>query len=112
MKQFSLNMGFRQRTGYFLVDHRHSPGLTEEQARQAGYDPKSCGEGQMWETHALGCCECKSSVIPNPARTRARATCKYDHPGHYICDGCDFLQNQPGYIGSRVERLVNRYTGG
>lgn len=82
--------------GYLVVDHRASPGLPEEVAVQYGYDPKLCREGKMYEADTLTCSICRGTVVKNPNRTRERHSCKVT--GHYICDGCAYLQAQPDYV--------------
>ena len=72
--------------GYLFLDHRASPGLSEADARTAGYDPAACREGKLWETDTLTCMSCKVVVVPNPARVRERSSCRYCF--HYICDFC------------------------
>ena len=86
--------------GYLLVDHRASPGLPEEIARMAGYDPRLCREGKVFESRTMTCAHCRGSVVPHPARTRARASCLQcdNREGAYICDACDFERNQPDYV--------------
>ena len=84
----------KKHEGYLLVDHRSSPGLPEDIARMAGYDPQHCGEGKMYEQASLTCAHCKNVVIKNPLRTRAREYCiKCDH---YICDGCGKIREATG----------------
>ncbi len=70
----------RQRKGYYLVDHRASPGLPE------------IPEGTIFEADVLTCSHCQTSMLKNPARTRERAYC----PGcdHYICDGCEAVRQK------------------
>jgi hypothetical protein len=61
--------------GYLMVDHRASPGLPEDVARWAGYDPKLVGEGKVYETKTLCCSHCNACVVPHPDRIRPRALC-------------------------------------
>jgi hypothetical protein len=82
--------------GYMMVDHRASPGFTEEQARAVGYDPAMCREGKVWETKTLTCMDCKHAVVPNPERVRPRETCR--HCMHYICDICAVKANLSGHV--------------
>lgn len=82
--------------GYLLIDHRASPGLPEDIARASGYDPRQVGEGKMLETKTFTCSHCKCSVVPNPFRTRDRATC-FKCGNHYICDICHFETTLPDY---------------
>jgi hypothetical protein len=72
--------------GYLLVDHRASPGLTEQQALAAGYDPRLSGEGKVYEADTMTCAHCKTVVVKNPLRTRDRPHCY--QCDHYICDIC------------------------
>lgn len=90
--------------GYILVDHRASPGMSELEARIAGYDPDAVKEGQFFESKTFCCSHCKSHVVPNPIRVRPRETCaKCDF--HYICDGCAFLASQPDYVHTPALRV-------
>lgn len=95
--------------GYIMIDHRASPGLPEDVARWAGYDPKDCGEGKIFEANTATCSHCKSCVVMNPLRSRARAKCfECDNlEGHYICDGCDFVRNQPGYVHTPFTKYID-----
>lgn len=95
--------------GYLMVDHRASPGLPEDVARLAGYDPKQCGEGQLYEVDTLCCSHCNACVVPNVMRTRPRAKCMEcdNAQGHYICDGCDFIRNQPGYVHAPFKKFID-----
>lgn len=72
--------------GYLMIDHRASPGLTEEEALRAGYDPKFSGEGKVYEQDTMTCAHCRNVVVKNPFRTRDRPHCY--QCDHYICDIC------------------------
>jgi hypothetical protein len=96
--------------GYLMVDHRASPGLPEDIARNSGYDPKFAGEGKLFEADTLTCAHCKCAVIKNPFRTRERAKCsKCGY--HYICDLCAAEMLWPDYshtpYDKRVELVLN-----
>src|SRR3569832_318720 len=97
--------------GYLLVDHRASPGLPEDIARWAGYDPKWTGEGKVYEVDTLCCSHCNACVVPNVMRTRPRAKCMEcdNREGHYICDMCDFQRNQPGYIHAPYKKTIDEH---
>lgn len=69
-----------------MVDHRASPGLSTQEALQAGYDPKFSGEGKVFEADTMTCAHCKNVVVKNPFRTRDRPHCY--QCDHYICDIC------------------------
>jgi len=92
---FSIRDSMRQ-MGYLFVDHRASPGLTPEQARMNGYDPRLTAEGQLYEADTMTCAHCKAVVVKNLARTRERAHCRPCN--HYICDACAYEAAQPDYI--------------
>lgn len=92
--------------GYLMIDHRASPGLPEEVAIAAGYDPKLTGEGKLFEAASLTCAHCKVVVVKNPLRTRERGMCpKCGH--HYICDICDYRTTQPDYSHLPYDKIVD-----
>jgi hypothetical protein len=93
--------------GYLLVDHRASPGLPEDIALAAGYDPKWCGEGKVYEADTLTCSHCKGVIVKNPLRTRDRHYCA-KCSGHYICDGCAYMAAQPNYAHTPFEKKVEQ----
>lgn len=96
--------------GYLFVDHRASPGLTEEQARAFGYDPFQCKEGKVFEASTFGCIHCGSHVVMNPKRTRARAYC--NKCNQYICDWCDMARSDPNYVHTNVVQLQDLLNAG
>lgn len=83
--------------GYLVVDHRASPGLPDDIARQAGYVPELCREGKVYEADTLACAHCLGVVVKNPFRTRERASCM-KCSGRYICDACAYLASQSDYV--------------
>jgi hypothetical protein len=85
-----------QSKGYLFVDHRASPGIPEQQARQMGLEPSLVGEGKVMEADTLFCAHCNAPVILNPLRTRARAYCMAC-AGRYICDLCNAERLRPDY---------------
>lgn len=93
----------KRHEGWLMVDHRSGPGLTEEQARMCGYDPKHVREGKVYEAATLTCAHCGNSwngcgtsvVVKNPLRTREREYCRLCD--HYICDFCGIERQQTGY---------------
>jgi hypothetical protein len=93
-----------KREGYISVDHRASPGMTEAQARWAGYDPKLAGEGKHFEAAGLTCSHCKTAVVKNPLRTRERASCA-KCGFHYICDLCAFRATLSDYSHLPFEKM-------
>ena len=96
--------------GYLMVDHRASPGLPEDVARHAGYDPRYCGEGKLYEAVTLGCWHCGTHVVPNPLRERDRAWCMTCDK--YICDWCDAARNERGYVHYNCEQVSDMITSG
>jgi len=94
------------REGYLIIDHSASPGIPEEAARWAGYDPKLCGEGKVFEAASLRCAHCGGCVIKNPLRQRERASCT-KCGNLYICDGCEAQSRLPGYVHTPFERLAD-----
>lgn len=93
--------------GELIIDHRASPGLPEEIARQAGYDPKLCREGKMYEAATMTCSHCRCSVVKNIFRTRDRHYCQ-KCSGHYICDICAFKAAQPDYVHAPFEKTAEQ----
>jgi hypothetical protein len=96
--------------GYLMVDHRASPGMSEEFARQNGLDPRFCREGAVYETATIGCPHCGSVVIKNPFRVRERAHCiKCDK---YICDFCEMARTNPDYVHRTIDQIHELLTAG
>lgn len=95
-----------QKLGYLTIDHRASPGLPEDVARWAGYDPKLCGEGQFFEADTRTCRHCRNAWVMNPERTRARHSC-FKCSNNYICDGCAYLATLPGYDHTPFDKVID-----
>ena len=78
--------------GYLLIDHRASPGISEEDAarmRSVGSIVPVVGEGKVVELKTKTCVHCGTAVLMNPARHRDRGRCsKCDD---YICDYCSAI---------------------
>lgn len=72
----------RRHEGYFLVDHRNSPGLSPELLASIGADPRA-GKG-LFESATITCAHCGVVVVINPERSRARGHCR--SCDHYVCD--------------------------
>lgn len=87
-----------------MVDHRASPGLSEDVARAVGMDPKLVGEGKLLEAATLTCSHCKAVVMKNPLRERERASCR-KCGNHYICDFCAMKADEPDYSHLPFEKL-------
>lgn len=72
--------------GYFQIDHRDSPGLTDDEIVQCG-GPVPLGQGRAnFEADVVKCWHCQTMIILNPLRTRGRHFCY--GCDHYICDNC------------------------
>lgn len=94
--------------GELIIDHRASPGLPEDIARAAGYDPKLCREGKLYEVATMTCAHCKCSVVKNMFRTRERHFCA-KCSGHYICDPCAFRASLPDYTHTPFEKVIEQH---
>lgn len=95
----------RSQEGYFLLDHRESPGLTEAQVAAAEM-PVGCRAGQgLFEAPQYTCSHCQKGVVVNPLRNRDRNYCsKCDH---YICDDpCGLAYKVSGGVCRSYKRLV------
>lgn len=92
--------------GYLFVDHRASPGLPEDIARAAGMDPALTREGKLWEADTYTCAHCKSTVVKNPWRTRAREECR-KCSNHFICDWCYAESQMPDYTHLPYDKKVD-----
>lgn len=99
----------RAKEGELMIDHRASPGLTEDQARLFGYDPTAVKEGKLFEAATMTCGHCGTIVIRNPGRTRERGFCP--KCSHYICDQCVSETRQPDYVHQsrqqKIELIAN-----
>ncbi len=79
----------RSLEGEYLIDHRASPGLTDEQV--GTFDSPTVGKGEVFESAIIMCSHCQASVVLNPDRSRSRGYCpKCDK---YICDECEYLRS-------------------
>ncbi len=90
--------------GVIIVDHQASPGLPEDIARAAGYDPKLCVGGKVYEAATITCAHGKTASVKNHFRIRERAHCM-KCGGQYICDPCHAAANQPLYSHLPFEQL-------
>jgi hypothetical protein len=94
--------------GEVMVDHRSSPGIPEDKARQMGLDPR-WGRGQV-HAPTLGCPHCASVVVLNPWRTRDRAHCRVCD--RYICDGCDAIRHESDYVHTTAAEVAEKVKSG
>lgn len=72
--------------GYVLIDHRNSPGITQEFIRDNNLDAPAVGAGVVFESALMVCHHCGADVILNPNRSRERGWCY--NCDRYICDTC------------------------
>lgn len=101
-------------SGYLVIDHRDSPGLTP--ADVAGVPgAMAVPGGQQLERDIQQCSHCQRGVVLNPGRVRARAVCqKCDH---YICDGCAELLAATGQcvpfkaVLDRAATIAEKFSG-
>lgn len=92
------------REGYFLIDHRASPGMPKELVRQNAYDPSQLAEGKIFEGKVKVCCGCRRPVVLNPLRQRERHHCYQCN--HFICDVCYGLM-KAGHTHVPFEKLAD-----
>lgn len=80
----------RLHEGELLIDHRNSPGVSEEFIRASGLDMPAVGAGQTYESATITCAHCQSIVVLNPNRSRERGWCRKCDA--YMCDLCAALK--------------------
>lgn len=100
----------KRHEGWLLIDHSASPGIPPDVARKVGLDPRFVGEGKKLEAATITCNHCGSAYKKNPKRTRPRGYCR--QCDHYICDACEFLRMQPGYVHHTKYCLVDAALAG
>jgi predicted RNA-binding Zn-ribbon protein involved in translation (DUF1610 family) len=93
--------------GYIMVDHRASPGVSDEQARAWGRPAGALGEGKLFETATMHCSHCGAVVIMNPGRTRDREWCTICDK--YVCDQCGLERKGTGYIHQSYQSKIDYY---
>jgi len=92
--------------GYLFVDHRASPGIPADKARQMGYEPSQVGEGKVMEADTMTCAHCRDIFIKNPLRTRERYYCM-ECGGDYICDLCNAERLKSDYVHLPFQQIVD-----
>lgn len=100
-----------QKEGYLFVDHRASPGISEEAALKMGLDPNLVREGKVFEAATLACAHCPSVVIKNPMRVRERAMCM-SCGGAYLCDACAIASKMPDYVHIPRKKMIDMVCDG
>lgn len=79
--------------GYLIIDHRNSPGISEEMAHdlsvKSGKQVLPMPKGQIFERDTYRCSHCQAIVLKNPLRERPRNYCRKCDA--YVCDnpGCN-----------------------
>lgn len=63
-------------TGYLVIDHSNSPGVSEEFVRASGRDVPFAAEGQVFEADTFTCPHCQGIVLKNPLREKPRNICR------------------------------------
>lgn len=91
--------------GYVMVDHRASPGLTEQQAQRFGYHPSQVGEGKVFEASTYGCPHCGGTVVMNPLRVRERGRCFKCNSN--VCDVCAAIMREPDYVHTSIPEIAD-----
>src|SRR5438876_8853789 len=92
----------RDHHGYLQINHRDSPGLTDDEIRRFG-SPIPPGQGNTnYEADILTCSHCQTLLIINPLRTRERGYCS--SCDRYICDGCAFVLANGGVCKTFTEQ--------
>jgi hypothetical protein len=79
--------------GEYLIDHRASPGVSDEIVVAQGLPPGS-GQG-LFEEAVYTCGHCEAQVVKNRERTRPRGFCK--KCSHILCDRCDGIYHQSAH---------------
>jgi hypothetical protein len=107
MKIFSK----REREGYVSVDHRNSPGLSEEWAAEAskatGVQIDAVPGGTHFQSPTFKCAHCPRQVVMRPDRTRARNYCT--RCDWYICDDCALLRKISNVACRPYQRYLDQW---
>ena len=81
----------KSREGYLLIDNRHAPGVSAEQAAASGKQVIGAGALGVFESATITCSHCHS-VFPVNFHRAASYCRKCDH---YICDACNGKDCKP-----------------
>jgi hypothetical protein len=104
--------------GELEVNHRASPGLTENEARKMGYGGQLglFREGGVARYKTLHCCHCGGCWVENPERVRERHHCTVCPTlggfHQYVCDGCHQARQEPDYVHRNAEDLRDMLCSG
>jgi hypothetical protein len=84
----------RAHEGYLQIDHRESPGLSDDLMIQANPGIASNAGRGNFESAVTVCNHCQTMIIWNPLRTRPRNHCS--GCDRYICDNCEIIRRTAG----------------
>lgn len=101
----------RSEEAYVLIDHRNSPGISQEFISANKLNAPAVGAGQVFESAMVVCHSCGADVILNPKRTREREWCSM-HDG-YLCDACAMRRKLSGScvpLTQKIVEIFNRLT--
>lgn len=93
-----------------MMDHRASPGISEDMANKIGLPAKQLGAGGLFEGAVLKCTHCPTPYIKNPDRKRQRNYCRKCK--HYICDFCAETASKPDYIHRTFKEIIDMVKSG
>jgi len=96
---------------YILIDHRNSPGISQEFIRANNLDAPVVGAGQVFESAITVCHSCGGDVILNPNRSRDREYCMVHDA--YLCDRCSLRRRLTGScvpLRQQLYEMFNRLT--
>jgi hypothetical protein len=97
----------RSNEAYVLIDHRNSPGISEEFVHANRLDAPAVGRGQVFESAIAVCHSCGGDIILNPNRTREREWCM-EHDA-YLCDACALRRKMTGECVPLRKKLVDLF---
>lgn len=101
----------RSNEAYVLIDHRNSPGISQEFVQANRLDVPAVGGGQVFESAMAVCHSCGNDIILNPSRTREREYCM-QHDS-YLCDRCALRRRLTGScvpLQKKLMDIFNRFT--
>jgi hypothetical protein len=80
-------------SGYLMIDHRDSPGLTPADVAHVP-GAIAVGGGEAFEADIQQCSHCQRGVVLRDDRVRPRGYCLKCN--HYICDACETIRAKNG----------------
>ena len=101
----------RSNEAYVLIDHRYSPGISQEFVAANKLDVPAVGAGQVFESAIAVCHACGADIILNPNRTRQREWCM-EHDA-YLCDRCALRRKLTGTcvpLRKKLEELFQTFS--